>query len=284
MQKTPKSFPQLSLGLAQLLITNTSQHHRSSFELSPLQKATPGLCQILKNVDRLNRSPKIQCIVLIVIFTMFESALASQDGLLLTYATVAVTQCILNNGPLSPTDIGVAIPEVILPSISGDPITVNIQAPSCSICGCSSCKQTITYTTAYDTLCPSGIRQQVYEVTETYSGMSEKPIVTATALPFGFTREVQACTTCGPDHVTATVTRPISNLADINGGSHPSSPPLGVQSDKANIEAQPTSHVEPQPQSVGATSVQHPTESRSVAHAGQTVSPRKYPILFLLPH
>lgn len=42
--------------------------------------------------------------------------------------------------------------------------------------------------------------------------MASRPTVASTNIPFGFTAEVQTCTTCGHTPVVATITRPVSDV------------------------------------------------------------------------
>lgn len=156
--------------------------------------------------------------ILAALFAL-NRAVVSQETLLvtetviLTYTTATITQCFTNNG-FAPACSSCAAAAIIhRPAIAGQLIGVQVQAPRCNKCGCNTCVHTIAYTTAYDAFCPTGLFKQVYAVTETYSGMALTPTVASTDIPFGFTREVQTCTTCGPVPISATITYPISSQA-----------------------------------------------------------------------
>ncbi|KXH26605.1 hypothetical protein CSIM01_02906 [Colletotrichum simmondsii] len=134
----------------------------------------------------------------------------SSQTTLLACRTATIVQCFTKQ-PFAPLcGSCMATPAVRLPAVTGQPITVQLQAPNCNKCGCDTCVHTVSYTTEYDTFCSTGLAKQVYAVTETYRGMPSKPTVTSTDVPFGFTTEVQTCTTCGPTPVVATITHPVS--------------------------------------------------------------------------
>ncbi|KAL0941499.1 uncharacterized protein CTRU02_204262 [Colletotrichum truncatum] len=162
---------------------------------------------------------------------------AASQGVTLTWRTATITQCYayvfettsLCNG-------GCAKPTVYQPSYPGGPIGVCIDAPRCHSCGCNACAQTVAYTTAYDAFCSTGLTKQLYAVTETYSGVSAKPTVASTDVPFGFTADVQTCTTCGDKPITATITRPMSDVAYITGLSEPFPAPIGAKPYQIDIQ------------------------------------------------
>ncbi|KAF7553776.1 hypothetical protein G7Z17_g3375 [Cylindrodendrum hubeiense] len=154
----------------------------------------------------------------------------SADEVILTYQTATITQCYANTGVFPSLILSCPTPVVAMPENTGLPICVNVQAPDCHACDCDTCVHTLEYLTAFNEFCTSGLRPRVYAVTETYSGMSETPCVTSGSIPLGFTREVQTCTTCGPEPITATITHPISDHPYITGISEPSPAPDGAKS------------------------------------------------------
>ncbi|KAI1840402.1 hypothetical protein JX266_013410 [Neoarthrinium moseri] len=80
--------------------------------------------------------------------------------------------------------------------------------PPCD-CGCPTCTTTSVYTTAYPILCPTGVSDQPYTITETYVGMSTLlPWPTPTSIPYGFTTSEAVCHACGDKPVTTVITCP----------------------------------------------------------------------------
>ncbi|KAK1517340.1 hypothetical protein CPAR01_16204 [Colletotrichum paranaense] len=147
---------------------------------------------------------------------------------LLACRTATIVQCFTKQ-PFAPLcGSCMATPVVRLPAATGQPITVQLQAPNCNKCGCDTCVHTISYTTEYDTFCSTGLAKQVYAVTETYRGMPSKPTVTSADVPFGFTAEVQTCTTCGPTPVVAKITRPVSEVVQNVRASGVITIPAGI--------------------------------------------------------
>ncbi|KAI3528892.1 hypothetical protein CABS01_05388 [Colletotrichum abscissum] len=152
----------------------------------------------------------------------------SSQSTLLACRTATIVQCFTKQ-PFAPLcGSCMATPIVRLPAVTGQPITVQLQAPNCNKCGCDTCVHTISYTTEYDTFCSTGLAKQVYAVTETYRGMPSKPTVTSADVPFGFTAEVQTCATCGPTPVVATITRPVSEVVQDVRASAVITIPAGI--------------------------------------------------------
>lgn len=151
---------------------------------------------------------------------------AATQQVVLTYRTATITQCFTATGLPPVFNDCAPTPVIRRPAAAGAPICVEIQAPNCRNCGCDTCVQTISYTTAYDAFCSTGLYKQEYAVTETYSGVAAKPTIPAADVPLGFTRDVEVCTTCGPTPVTATITRPIEGATQ---GTAVSNSPLGVK-------------------------------------------------------
>ncbi|KAF4450272.1 hypothetical protein F53441_6554 [Fusarium austroafricanum] len=157
---------------------------------------------------------------------LFAAVGAADDAVQLTYRTATITQCFIRdtltrtiNGPVGPTCV------VKKPANTGDPITIQVQAPNCEACGCKTCVQTMAYTTKFYAFCSTGLYEQDYVITETYSGLDTKPTMDSHSLPFGFTCDVQTCTSCGPEPITATITYPVTNRPYMNAVSHPTQMP-----------------------------------------------------------
>lgn len=164
----------------------------------------------------------------IILPALFTIVRAADDGIQLTYATATITQCFTQGGLAVPT-VTVVAPSCIIkpPAVTGGPIIVEVQAPDCD-CGCPTCVQTLEYTTRYPAFCSTGLYDQEYVITETYKGMEAKPTMDHD-LPFGFTYDVQTCTTCGPEAVTATITYPVSDRPYINHVTYPTEKPIAVK-------------------------------------------------------
>ncbi|KAF5502671.1 hypothetical protein CGCA056_v014307 [Colletotrichum aenigma] len=156
---------------------------------------------------------------------------AAPKNITLTWRTATITQCFAFTFETPSVCNGHCVrPFVHKPVAQNEPITVQIQAPSCNSCGCDACAHTIAYTTTYDSFCSTGLSRQVYAVTETYSGVAAKPTVASLSVPLGFTAEIQTCTTCGDKPVTATITYPVPDAAYITGISGPFPAPPGAKS------------------------------------------------------
>lgn len=182
---------------------------------------------------------------LVAICATIKAISAADDDVLYTYRTVAVTECFANTGLVPIFNGGGPTPTINKPGVIGETITVELEAPSCD-CGCSTCAHTISYATTYDALCDSGLCKQAYEVTEIYRGMAAKPTPPPNDIPYGFTREVQTCTSCGQEPITATITCPVTTCPYINGISEPSPAPYGAKPYNENrIES--GKHVEDEP-------------------------------------
>jgi hypothetical protein len=164
----------------------------------------------------------------IILPALFTIVRAANDGIQLTYATATITQCFTQGGLAVPT-VTVVAPTCIIkqPAVTGGPIIIEVQAPDCD-CGCPTCVQTLEYTTKYPAFCSTGLYDQEYVITETYKGMEAKPTMDHD-LPFGFTYDVQTCTTCGPEAVTATITYPVSDRPYINDVTYPTEMPIAVK-------------------------------------------------------
>ncbi|KAM0561352.1 hypothetical protein ACHAPJ_003231 [Fusarium lateritium] len=174
-------------------------------------------------------------ILLAAIITAAKAASPPGDGVQLIYRTATITQCVTYNG-LSPTiDVGGAATCVVnKPAVTGDPITVEVQAPNCESCGCKTCVQTVVHTTKYDAFCSTGLYEQEYVITETYSGLASKPTMPSASLPFGFTCDVQTCNSCGPEPITATITYPVTDRPYINAVSYPTQKPVAAEPQKGS--------------------------------------------------
>ncbi|KAE9568562.1 hypothetical protein CGCF415_v008772 [Colletotrichum fructicola] len=192
---------------------------------------------------------------------------AAPEKITLTWRTATITQCFAFTFETPSVCNGHCVrPFVQKPVAQHEPITVQIQAPSCNSCGCDACAHTIAYTTTYDSFCSTGLSRQVYAVTETYSGVEAKPTVASLSVPLGFTAEVQTCTTCGDKPVTATITYPVPDAAYITGISGPFPAPPGAKSYEINMSG-----------SLGAS----PSQDGDDAGAGfaSTVAPTAAPTL-----
>ncbi|UQC87172.1 uncharacterized protein CLUP02_12673 [Colletotrichum lupini] len=158
---------------------------------------------------RTDRSVTFFASITIINITVME---VSSQSTLLACRTATIVQCFTKQ-PFAP----------LCGSCMATPA-----APNCNKCGCDTCVHTISYTTEYDTFCSTGLAKQVYAVTETYRGMPSKPTVTSADVPFGFTAEVQTCTTCGPTPVVATITRPVSEVVQDVRASGVITIPAGI--------------------------------------------------------
>ncbi|KAF9761501.1 hypothetical protein IL306_003798 [Fusarium sp. DS 682] len=152
----------------------------------------------------------------LIIPSLFVGLGATQEAQFET-RTATITQCFTRDGLSPPAAVTVPGPTCVVhkPAVTGEAIIVEVQAPDCD-CGCPTCVHTLEYTTKYPAFCSTGLFEQVYVITETYSGMEAKPTMHEHSLPFGFTCDVQTCTTCGPEPVTATITYPISDRPNMN--------------------------------------------------------------------
>ncbi|CCT68943.1 uncharacterized protein FFUJ_07770 [Fusarium fujikuroi IMI 58289] len=147
----------------------------------------------------------------LVIPALFAALGVAQEDVQYETRTATITQCFTRDGLRPPATVTVPGPTCVVhkPAVTGEAIIVEVQAPDCH-CGCPTCVHTLEYTTKYPAFCSTGLFEQEYVITETYSGMEAKPTKNEHDLPYGFTCEVQTCTTCGPEPVTATITHPVS--------------------------------------------------------------------------
>ncbi|RBA14496.1 hypothetical protein FPRO05_03288 [Fusarium proliferatum] len=147
---------------------------------------------------------------------------AADNAVQYVLATATITQCASLEVLTRTVDIEVLGPTCIIkyPEISGGPIIVEVEAPECD-CGCKTCINIIEYTTYFPAFCSTGLYEQKYLITETYKGMEAQPTIESQSIPFGFTCDVQTCTTCGPEPITATITYPVNGHPYINGGARP---------------------------------------------------------------
>ncbi|KAJ3520970.1 hypothetical protein NM208_g13499 [Fusarium decemcellulare] len=160
--------------------------------------------------------------LILALFTTAKVALAAPDALILTYQTATITQCFAADmGGMPSFNVGGPTAVIEMPAITGGPIPIQVEAPSCQACGCNTCVQTVTYEATYDCFCAKGLCPQVYAVTETYRGMTAPPKVASTDIPFGFTCDVQTCYTCGPTPITATITHLVSDKPYITSFPQP---------------------------------------------------------------
>ncbi|KAK8128503.1 hypothetical protein PG984_009611 [Apiospora sp. TS-2023a] len=173
------------------------------------------------------------------------------DGQFLSYMTSMVTECV----DITPTETpGTADPggKQSDNNPQSRPGCVSYTMPSCAACDCSTCTAISTYTTTFSALCPTGLRDQPYTITETYLGMSSLPVfATPTAVPYGFTVAVETCTYCGAQPLRVTITYPsggspfvpTTTTTEDNGGSPPvqTNLPPGVATAPAASHASPDS-------------------------------------------
>lgn len=153
----------------------------------------------------------------------------AQEICTLEVRAAIVTECFPNTGATVTPSCKASCPTPVASTKPNGPIFVEVQAARCDSCGCDTCVHTNVYTTTYDVFCVTGIAQQEYVVTKTYSGMSGAPTMpSATRLPFGFTAGVEICTECGKTPITATLTYPDSGCPYILGMSEPTGAPEGV--------------------------------------------------------
>ncbi|KAF4467500.1 hypothetical protein FALBO_5637 [Fusarium albosuccineum] len=170
--------------------------------------------------------------LILALFTTAKVALAAPDALILTYRTATITQCFAAGiGGMPSLNVGGPTAVIEMPAITGGPVPIQVEAPSCQACGCNTCVQTVTYEATYDCFCAQGLCPQVYAVTETYRGMTAPPTVAETDIPFGFTCDVQTCYTCGPTPITATITHPVSDKPYITNFPQPPALTPGVKAD-----------------------------------------------------
>ncbi|RBR07275.1 uncharacterized protein FIESC28_10774 [Fusarium coffeatum] len=147
----------------------------------------------------------------LLIPALFAAFGVAHDDVQYETRTATITQCFTRDGLHPPATVTVPGPTCVVhePAVTGEAIIVDVQAPDCD-CGCPTCVHTLEYTTKYPAFCSTGLFEQEYVITETYSGMEAKPTKNKHDLPHGFTCEVQTCTTCGPEPVTATITHPVA--------------------------------------------------------------------------
>ncbi|KAH7244163.1 uncharacterized protein BKA55DRAFT_691977 [Fusarium redolens] len=153
----------------------------------------------------------------LVIPVLFATFGVAQEDVRYETRIATITQCFTRDGlsPLATVTVPGPTCVVHKPAVTGEAIIVEVQAPDCH-CGCPTCVHTLEYTTKYPAFCSTGLFEQVYVITETYSGMEAKPTKHEHDLPYGFTCDVQTCTTCGPEPVTATITYPVSDRPYMN--------------------------------------------------------------------
>ncbi|KAH7164085.1 hypothetical protein DER46DRAFT_320431 [Fusarium sp. MPI-SDFR-AT-0072] len=153
----------------------------------------------------------------LVIPALFAAFGVAQEDVQYETRTATITQCFTRDGLRPPATVTVPGPTCVVhkPAVTGEAIIVEVQAPDCH-CGCPTCVHTLEYTTKYPAFCSTGIFEQEYVITETYSGMEAKPTKHEHDLPYGFTCDVQTCTTCGPEPVTATITYPVTDRPYMN--------------------------------------------------------------------
>ncbi|KAI9147445.1 Geranylgeranyl pyrophosphate synthase [Paramyrothecium foliicola] len=164
------------------------------------------------------RSQSAALAVLLALASDVVAKDAAPKDVVYTYTTATITECSSHTkGHKHSAPTHHAKPTVKKPVGDGKPVTVQVQAPDCRSCGCDSCQYVHRYTTAYEAFCPTGITKQVYIVEETYSGIASKPSILNTDIPCGFTKEVKTCTTCGHEPITATITCPITDVAQPTG-------------------------------------------------------------------
>jgi hypothetical protein len=181
-----------------------------------------------------------ESVALAGLLTAVKAQSISIDGVLFAYQTATITECFSMGDGLEPTprlSIGGNAPIIHRPAVTGRPIIVEVEAPRCNSCGCDACAHTEVYTLTCDAFCDTGLCKQAYVVTETYSGMTAKPTLAPTDLPFGFTCDVQTCTTCGPEPITATITYPLTDRLYINKVPAPTGVP-GVKKPAAYSPSQ----------------------------------------------
>lgn len=153
----------------------------------------------------------------LVVPALFAAFGIAQEDVQYETRTATITQCFTRDGLRPPATVTVPGPTCVVhkPAVTGEAIIVEVQAPDCH-CGCPTCVHTLEYTTKYPAFCSTGIFEQEYVITETYSGMEAKPTKHEHDLPYGFTCDVQTCTTCGPEPVTATITYPVTDRPYMN--------------------------------------------------------------------
>ncbi|QPC76924.1 hypothetical protein HYE68_007676 [Fusarium pseudograminearum] len=165
----------------------------------------------------------------LVIPALFATVRAAEDGVRYEYRTATVTQCFTRDALAAPTPVLIGATAIVHePAVTGGPIIVEVDAPNCESCGCPTCVHTVEYTTKFQCFCSTGLCDQEYSIKEKYSGMKDKPAMDSHSIPIGFTCDVQTCTTCGPEPVTATITYPIKDRPYMNDVAHPTAaPPSG---------------------------------------------------------
>ncbi|KAJ4123102.1 hypothetical protein NW768_010096 [Fusarium equiseti] len=163
-------------------------------------------------------------LILPALFTLVKAA----DDVQYETRTATITQCFTRDGLAPAPVVTGATATVHKPGITGGAIIVEVDAPNCESCGCPTCVQTVAYTTSFQCFCDTGLCDQEYVITERYKGMEAKPTMDSHSIPFGFTCDVQTCTTCGPEPVTATITYPVTDRPYDNHVAHPTAmPPAG---------------------------------------------------------
>ncbi|RGP61589.1 hypothetical protein FSPOR_9915 [Fusarium sporotrichioides] len=161
-----------------------------------------------------------------VLPALFTIVRAAEDGVRYEYRTATITQCFTRDGLAAPTPVVIGATAIVYePAVTGGPIIVEVDAPNCESCGCPTCVHTVEYTTRFQCFCSTGLCDQEYAIKEKYSGMKDKPAIDSHSIPFGFTCDVQTCTTCGPEPITATITYPVKDRPYMNDVAHPTAVP-----------------------------------------------------------
>ncbi|WXC56880.1 hypothetical protein SNK03_002813 [Fusarium graminearum] len=165
----------------------------------------------------------------LVIPALFATVRAAEDGVRYETRTATITQCFTRDALAAPTAVVIGATAIVHePAVTGGPIIVEVDAPNCESCGCPTCVHTVEYTTKFQCFCSTGLCDQEYSIKEKYSGMKDKPSMDSHSIPIGFTCDVQTCTTCGPEPVTATITYPVKDRPYMNNVAHPTAaPPSG---------------------------------------------------------
>ncbi|RYP86386.1 hypothetical protein DL769_000770 [Monosporascus sp. CRB-8-3] len=135
-----------------------------------------------------------------------------------SYSTMVVTTCFSVVDDDEPTSSPPPPPQGA---------TVTYAMPPCGACGCPSCTLTSVYTATFALLCPTGLTQKPYTISETYVGMSALPTFAGsvpTSVPYGFTTAVETCGACtagagneGGEPVVATITYPSGGRPYVEG-------------------------------------------------------------------
>ncbi|KAM0494652.1 hypothetical protein ACHAP8_008520 [Fusarium lateritium] len=162
----------------------------------------------------------------LVLPALFTIVRAAEDGVRYETRTATITQCFTRDALAAPTPVVIGATAIVYePAVTGGPIIVEVDAPNCESCGCPTCVHTVEYTTKFQYFCSTGLCDQEYSIKEKYKGMKEKPAMDSHSIPVGFTCDVQTCTTCGPEPITATITYPVKDRPYMNDVAHPTAVP-----------------------------------------------------------